>query len=103
MASVTPSERMLRHKTVTMMNKPGNSACHQRPESTPARASARMLPQVGVGSGMPAEMKARDASKTMASATQTTVKTRMGARQLRITCFHKIQGARAPLTIAART
>ena len=103
MASVMPSETMLRHRTVSMIMMPGNSACHQRPASTPLRASARMLPQVGVGSGIPALMKAREASNTMASATSTMVNTRTGATQLRTTCFHRIHGARAPETTTART
>ena len=46
MASVMPSERMFRHRTVIMMARPGNSACHQRPAKTPSRASARILPHV---------------------------------------------------------
>ena len=62
-----------------------------------------MLPHVGVGSGMPALMKDRDASNTMASATSTMVNTMTGARQLRTTCFIKIHGARAPETMTART
>ena len=103
MASVMPSDKTFRQSVVIMMNKPGNSACHQRPERTPARASARMLPQVGVGSGMPALMNANDASNTIASATHTTVNTKMGAKQLRMTCFTKIHGAFAPETMAART
>ena len=102
-ASVMPSERMLRHRTVIMMARPGNSACHHWPDSTPARASARMLPQVGSGSGMPAEMNDRDASNTMASATSTMVYTSTGAMQLRTTCFQSIHGARAPDTTTART
>ena len=62
-----------------------------------------MLPQVGVGSAMPAERNVREASKMMASATSVTVKTMMGAAQLRRTCFIKIHGARAPETMTART
>src|SRR2546430_11533996 len=62
-----------------LFRSPGKSACHQRPESTPARASARMLPQVGVGSEIPADRKVSEASKMMASATSVTVKTMMGA------------------------
>ena len=62
-----------------------------------------MLPHVGVGSGMPAEMKDRDASNTMASATSTMVNTMTGAMQLRMTCFTRIHGARAPETTTART
>ena len=62
-----------------------------------------MLPQVAVGSVMPAPMKVSDASKMMASATSVTVKTMIGAMQLRSTCLIKIQGAWAPDTIAART
>ena len=103
MASVMPSETMFRHRTVSMIMMPGNSACHQRPASTPARASERMLPHVGVGSGMPAAMNEREASNTMASATSTIVKTRTGAMQLRTTCLIRIHGARAPLTTTART
>ncbi len=103
MASVRPSERMLSARQVTMMAMPGKSACHQRPASTPPRASARMLPQVGVGSWMPAPMKVREASKMMASATRVTVNTMIGAMQLRRTCLIRIQGARAPETMTART
>ena len=103
MASVMPSDTMLRHKTVSMIMMPGNSACHQRPANTPARASDRMLPQVGVGSGMPAAINESDASNTIASATKTIVNTKTGAMQLRTTCFRRIQGARAPLTMTART
>ena len=103
MASVMPSERMLSARQVIMIAMPGKSACHQRPERTPPRASARMLPQVGVGSVMPAPMKVREASKMMASATSVTVKTMIGARQLRMTCFQRIHGARAPETTTART
>ena len=103
MASVRPSDRMLRARQVIMMARPGNTACHQRPASTPARASDRMLPQVGVGSPMPAPMKVSDASKTMASATSVTVKTMMGAMQLRSTWRMRTHGARAPETMTART
>ena len=103
MASVMPSDRMFRHSTVIMMARPGNSACHQRPASTPPRASDRMLPHVGVGSGMPAEMNDSEASNTMASATSTMVNTMTGAMQLRMTCFTRIHGARAPETTTART
>ena len=103
MASVMPSERMFSARHVTMIAMPGNSACHQRPDSTPARASARMLPQVGVGSAMPADRKVSDASKMMASATSVTVNTRIGAAQLRRTCLTRIHGARAPETMTART
>ena len=62
-----------------------------------------MLPQVGVGSGMPAEMNDSEASNTMASATSTMVNTMTGAMQLRMTCFTRIHGARAPDTTTART
>ena len=62
-----------------------------------------MLPHVGVGSGMPAEMNDSEASNTMASATSTMVNTMTGAMQLRMTCFTRIHGARAPETTTART
>ena len=103
MASVMPSERMLSARQVIMMARPGNSACHQRPASTPPRASARMLPQVAVGSWIPAPIKVSEASKMMASATRVTVKTMIGAMQLRRTCLIKIHGALAPETMTART
>ena len=56
-----------------------------------------------MGSAMPAERNVSDASKMMASATSVTVKTMMGAAQLRRTCFMRIHGARAPETMTART
>ncbi|CQB87699.1 Uncharacterised protein [Chlamydia trachomatis] len=102
-ASVMPSERMFRHKTVIMIAKPGNNACHQYPKITPALAEDKMLPHVGVGSGIPALMKLREASNTIASATESVVNTITGAAILRVTCLSKIQGARAPETITART
>ena len=86
-----------------MIAMPGKSACHQRPSRTPSRADERMLPHVGVGSAMPAPMKVSDASKMMASATSVTVKTMIGAMQLRRTCRMRIHGARAPETMTART
>lgn len=61
-----------------------------------------MLPHVGVGSGIPALIKDNEASKTMASAINTIVKTKIGAAQFRATCLNKIQGDLAPLTTAAR-
>ena len=102
-ASVRPSERMFSARQVIIIARPGKNACHQRPARTPARASARILPHVGVGSAIPAPIKVKDASKMIASATSVTVKTMMGAMQLRRTCFHKIQGARAPETMVALT
>ena len=62
-----------------------------------------MLPQVGVGSGMPALMKDSDASNTIASATDRVVNTMTGAAMLRVTCLKRIHGARAPETMTART
>ncbi len=70
---------------------------------TPARAFAKRLPHVGVGSWMPAWMKESEASKTMASATRTVAKTMIGATLLRATCLTRIQGARAPETTTALT
>ena len=86
-----------------MIARPGNTACHQRPARTPPRASARMLPHVAVGSWMPAPMNVSEASKMMASATSVTVKTMIGAMQLRRTWRMRIHGARAPETMTART
>ncbi len=95
MASVMPSERMLSARQVIMMARPGTApATNGRAHA--AAASARMLPQVAVGSWIPAPMKVREASKMMASATRVTVKTMMGAMQLRRTCLIKIHGALAP-------
>ena len=48
-------------------------------------------------------MNDSEASNTMASATSTMVNTMTGAMQLRMTCFTRIHGARAPDTTTART
>ena len=95
---------MLRHRVVTRIIRPGKKVGHQCPDRSRALPSESMFPQVGVLTDwMPAPMKDRDASKTMASATSTVAKTMMGARQLRATCLPRIQGTGAPMTLEAAT
>ena len=106
MASVMPSERMLRQRTVAVMIMPGKKAVHHLPSMTDRfeEASDRTLPQVGtIVAGSPEPMKVRDASRMIASATRTVAKTRTGAAVLRMTCLTRIQGAFAPETMTART
>ena len=106
MASVMPSDRMLRHRTVIMMNRPGKNAVHHLPSRTDRfdEASDRTLPHVAtVVAWRPEPMKVREASRMIASATRTVANTRTGAAVLRMTCLVRIQGARAPETITART
>ena len=62
-----PSPNRLNASTVTVMAAPGNTTSHHggtRPEFS---ESASMLPQVGVGGGMPTPRKPSDASMTMAT------------------------------------
>ena len=101
-----PSDRRFRHSTVIMMNRPGNVAVHHMPCRTErfVEASDRTLPHVGtVVAWRPEPMKVREASRMIASATRTVANTRTGAAVLRRTCLTRIQGARAPETITART
>lgn len=93
---------MLKLKTVNIIAKPGKNACHQRPAKTPSRASDKIFPQVGVGSGIPALINDNEASNTIASAIKTIVNTSIGAAQFLATCLNKIHGDLAPLTTAAR-
>src|SRR5699024_9756183 len=68
-ASVMPSDKMFKHKTVAMIAKPGYSACHHRPAKTPPCASDKIFPHDGMGSCSPAPINVNDASKIIASAT----------------------------------
>ncbi len=87
---------------VVMMARPGKECCcHQRPARTPARASARYLPHVGVGSAIPAN-EGQGCLKDDCVCNKRNGKDRViGAMQLRRTCFHRIHGARAPETMVA--
>ena len=104
MASVSPSDRTLRHRVVMRMSRPGKKVGHQWPDRSSSLPSERMFPQVGVLTDlMPAPMKDSEASKTIASATRTVAKTMIGAMQLRATCLRRIHGTGAPITLEAAT
>ncbi len=85
------------------MSRPGKTVAHQPPMRTMFLPSAMTLPQDGSGGRTPAPMKESDASKTMASATCTVQKTRMGAAQFTATCRMRMCGVRAPMTRSAVT
>ena len=104
MASVSPSERILRHRVVMRMSSPGKKVGHQCPDSSRALPSESILPQVGVlADWIPVPIKDSEASKTMASATSTVANTIIGAMQLRATCLARIHGTEAPITLEADT
>ena len=103
MASVIPSDRMLRHSTVIMMRMPGKKVAHQAPLMSRLRPAAITLPQDGSGSGTPACRNDSEASNTIASATSTVAKTSTGAMALRATCRTMIRGVPAPITRTAET
>ena len=102
-ASVMPSERMLRHSTVIMIRMPGKNVAHQAPAISRLRPAAITLPQLGSGSGTPACRNDSDASKTIASATRIVANTSTGAAALRATCLMMMRGVRAPMTRTEET
>ena len=84
----------------------GQAREQRLPPTAGEHAAAGVGEDVAPGSGgswIPAPMKVSEASKMMASATRVTVKTMIGAMQLRRTCLIKIHGALAPETMTART
>lgn len=102
-ASVIPSDRMLRHSTVSMMRMPGKNVAHHAPLISRLRPAAITFPQDGSGSGTPACRNDSEASKTMASATSTVAKTRTGAIALRATWRTMMRGVPEPITRTAET
>src|SRR5699024_12425269 len=98
-----PSERMFNARVVSRIIRPGKNVGHQRPESRSCCPAAMMLPQEGFGGRTPALMKDSEASSTLASATSTVAKVRIGAMQLRATWLIKMHGIGAAMTLVAET
>src|SRR4029453_3005986 len=96
------SPKTLKARTTTVIAKPAPMIGQGEPKMLP-RPSRMILPQLGFGGCVPIPRKLSDASRRMAEATQSVIRTTIGAEIFGSTWRRMIFGVERPTAVDAST